>query len=549
MIGSEPAMSPMEQSPFPPSMEMNENIADGFLRSAERFPNRIALEVDGQAVTFSSLLATSAALAATIIRWHADPAPPLTAVFGYRSAVAFAGLLGSALASHGYVPLNPDFPVERSRFMLERSGCRTLIVDDRCSPELLGLVSEIPAGIVIIMPETEDVGSLASRCPQHRFIGRKSLEAREAWKPRGLPTDAIAYLLFTSGSTGIPKGVAVAHRNVRHYVRHIVGRYAISEDDRVSQTFDTTFDLSAHDMFVAWERGACVCCPTKRQLINPGNFINDSRLTIWFSVPSTAVFMKRLGMLKGEKYPRLRLSLFCGEALPTEVAAAWQRAAPNSILENIYGPTELTIACTGYRWDPLRSESECELGLVPIGEPFPEMQALIVDEMLEEVRDGTSGELIMSGPQVTLGYWQDPERTRQAFVTPPGRSETYYRTGDRVRRAGPGRPLIYLGRLDNQLKVCGHRVELGEIESVVREETGIDGVVAVGWPVNASGADGIEVFVEGGPIDVGPVNQRIASRLPLYMRPRRFHVLPRFPVNANGKYDRPALTRLLASST
>src|SRR5205814_9542462 len=116
-------------------------------------------------------------------------------------------------------------------------------------------------------------------------------------------------------------------------------------NDRVSQTFDLTFDLSAHDMFVAWQSGACVCCPSQKQLIKPGAFLNDSRLTIWFSVPSTAVFMRRLGELKPGLYPHLRLSLFCGEALPVDVVRDWSLAAPNSIIENIYGPTELTIGC------------------------------------------------------------------------------------------------------------------------------------------------------------------------------------------------------------
>src|SRR5439155_5413193 len=204
------------------------------------------------------------------------------------------------------------------------------------------------------------------------------------------------------------------------------------EEDRCSQTFDVTFDLSVHDMFVTWEAGACLCCPTRKELIKPGEFISGSRLTTWFSVPSTGVFMKKLGMLKPDMYPGLRLSLFCGEALPTEVARAWSEAAPNSIIENIYGPTELTIACTAYRWNRDSSPAECELGIVPIGEPFDGTEAIVVDENLQEVSVGMPGELLMTGPQVTLGYWQDPERTSKAFVIPPGRRQIYYRTGDRV---------------------------------------------------------------------------------------------------------------------
>jgi non-ribosomal peptide synthetase component F len=301
-------------------------------------------------------------------------------------------------------------------------------------------------------------------------------------------------------------------------------------------------------MFVAWERGACVCCPSLKQAITPGQFINASRLTVWFSVPSTAVFMRRLGLLKPGKYPDLRLSLFCGEALPAETVKQWAQAAPNSRIENIYGPTELTIACTAYRWDPNRSPLECENGIVPIGQAFQDMDALVVDEHLCEVSPGLEGELLMSGPQLSLGYWQDAEKTARSFVVPPGKDRVYYRTGDRVRRSHEDQPMIYLGRLDNQVKILGHRVELGEVESLARQISGVDGVVAVAWPVTASGADGIELFLETDTADLKEVHDRMKSQLPAYMVPRAIHLLARFPLNANGKYDRKTMIQQLEKS-
>jgi non-ribosomal peptide synthetase component F len=298
-------------------------------------------------------------------------------------------------------------------------------------------------------------------------------------------------------------------------------------------------------MFVAWERGACVCCPSAKEKLLPASYLADSRLTIWFSVPSTGILLLRLRKLAAGSYPDLRLSLFCGEALPAELARSWSRAAPNSRIENLYGPTELTIACTAYAWDPERSPAECEQGLVPIGHPCPGMTALVVDESLREVAPGEVGELLMSGPQLSLGYWNDPERTAAAFLTPPGRQELFYRTGDRVRRPRGSAPLVYLGRIDNQIKVQGYRVELEEIEAALRESAGVELAAAVGWPATASGADGITAFLPAEAGDLAAIRARLQARLPPYMLPREILLLPEFPRNANGKVDRGALRELL----
>jgi non-ribosomal peptide synthetase component F len=328
-------------------------------------------------------------------------------------------------------------------------------------------------------------------------------------------------------------------------VDFVCERFGVKPADRFSQTFDMTFDVSVSDMFVTWERGACLCCPSEKLLLNPGRFILDTGLTFWFSVPSMAVFMKRLGSLKPGSYPNLRVSLFAGEALPVDLTKAWAAAAPNSIVENFYGPTELTVSCTYYRWDAARSPDEVEQGVVPIGQPFPGMVPLVADESLREVAPGEDGELLMTGPQISLGYLNDPAKTAAAFVKPPGREEVYYRTGDRVRRPAHGKPITYLGRIDNQVKILGRRVELGEVEAVVREASGVDGVVALGWPKTPTGVRGVEVFLETESPDHPELNARVARRLPAYMVPRKYHFLPKFPLNANGKYDRLVLLKIL----
>lgn len=521
----------------------------GFLKSVEAVGEKPAVDVRGDSLTYKQLFRKASSVAATLSRIQKESEPPLTAIFAYRSVTAYAGVLAALLRGHGYVPLNRTFPTERTRAMLVRSGCREMIVDTESERQLGEILEKVESEMLIILPEREDVGGLTSRWPKHRFIGSGELASFEDWRPVECSPDAIAYLLFTSGSTGAPKGVMVTHRNVRHYIEFITKRFAITSEDRFSQTFDMTFDLSVADMFVAWESGACVCCPSERMLINPGRFINDACLTIWFSVPSTAVFMKRLGALKAGAYPNLRVSMFCGEALPVEVAKAWAEAAPNSLVENLYGPTELTIACMYYRWDSAQSLSEAAQGIVPIGEPFPDMLPLVVDQSLKEVAPGEDGELIMAGPQLSLGYWHDSAKTATAFVRLPGRTEVFYRTGDRVRKPIGVGPILYLGRIDNQIKVLGYRVELGEVEAVVRKESGIDGIVAIGWPKTFGGAGGVEVFLEAESSGRLDLKERVDRRLPSYMAPRRYHFLPRFPLNANGKYDRGALASYLEGLT
>jgi amino acid adenylation domain-containing protein len=524
---------------------LHQSLSSGFLRSATRFPDREALNVAGREVTYHELAERAKRLAATLQAGAAAGEVPLTAVFASRSVAAYAAVLGVLMAGRGYVPLNRTFPIDRTTLMLERSLCSSVIVDEASEAQLDRLLASMTRPLLLIFPDRSDVADLTSKYPAHRFVGASNFASVDQWTPADVSADSIAYLLFTSGSTGQPKGVMVSHRNVLHYVNYVTNRYGFSSNDRVSQTFDLTFDLSAHDLFVAWESGACVCCPTQKQLIKPGAFVNDSRLTVWFSVPSTAMFMHRFGVLKPDLYPRLRLSLFCGEALPVEIIRQWALAAPNSVIENLYGPTELTIACTAYRWDNKKSENEVEQGIVPIGEPFDGMQALIVDEQLRESGEGVDGELLMTGPQISLGYWQDEERTRRAFVAVAGRDGVYYRTGDRVCRRAPQKPLVYLGRLDSQIKVLGHRVELGEVEAAVRKASGVSGVVAIGWPVTGSGADAIEVFLQTNEYDVSTLLTNLKAKLPPYMIPRKIRLLSKFPLNANGKYDRAALLEKL----
>ena len=533
----------IENSPEPRTT--SNPLFAGFLRSEARFPDRPALEVAGAQLSYDELGKRARRIAATLAAHTPAGGAPLVAVFAYRSVTAFAGVLGALLRGHGYVALNQQFPAQRTREMLERCDARALIVDSSSAEQLDEVLAGNPHTLLLVLPEHDDVTDVAARFPQHVVLGASDLGPASDWRePVVDPTD-LAYLIFTSGSTGTPKAVMVPHRCVRTYVELMAEHWGVTAEDRFSQTFDMTFDLSVSDMFVAWERGACVCCPSPQQVVMPKAFINDARLTVWYAVPSAGLVMKRLGMLEPSSYPSLRLVLFCGEALPLELARAWSSAAPNANVENVYGPTEVTITCAAYAWDPKTSPAECELGVVPIGRFSAGTEAVVLGEDGLEVGHGEEGELYLAGAQVTPGYWRDAERTAAAFFVPPGRSELHYKTGDRVRRPVGDGPMTYLGRVDFQVKISGHRVELGEIEAVLREETGCDQVVAIGWPKTETGYAAVTAFVCAEHVDSPAVRTRMLGRLPHYMVPREVHAVTEMPLNANGKVDRQALLERL----
>ena len=519
-------------------------LISGFLANVERFPDRPALAIQDVQWTYADLHQRASDIHHTMSIHAAADQLELVGVFGHRSVAAFSGVIAALLGGNGYVPLNPTFPAERTQQMINRAGLTWLVAERDSLHALLEILKTVDRCISIVVPdllEADDLALPVAGCEQHRFFAADDLVNQGLADMPVIDSEQLAYLLFTSGSTGIPKGVKVKQSNVTAFVDVMVERYDVNEKDRLSQTFDLTFDLSAFDMFVAWERGACVCCPTQGEKMLPARYVKSQSLTIWFSVPSTAIMMKRLRMLKPDSYPTLRYSLFCGEALPLDVTEAFQLSAPDSIVENLYGPTELTIACTLYRYDQETTPGETELGVVPIGYPYPNMSVLIVDEGLQEVAVGEAGELLMTGPQLSAGYWQDEEKTAAAFVVPPGKDELYYRTGDRVKQVSESAPLLYLGRVDNQIKVQGYRVELGEIEAVLREVAQADVAIAMGYPEGIEGAEGIIAFVSPSAILDKEVSAAAAAHLPGYMQPKDLIRVENFPLNANGKVDRKAL--------
>ncbi|MGW4826632.1 AMP-binding protein [Amycolatopsis japonica] len=496
-------------------------LHEWFARSAADHPDAVALEVEGERFGYAELDRLSAAVAAELVRAHGG-IPDVVGLHGARTLAAYAGYLAIQRLGSVVVPLNPAFPRAQIDRVIDLGRVEAVITAE---PGL-----DLPVTVI-------DAG--------------RGLRAPMTGLRRGARMSDVAYLLFTSGSTGVPKGVPIRHENVSAYLEHVVPRYELGPGSRVSQTFDLTFDLSVFDLFAAWGAGAAVVVPSRRDLMSPARFVAAHGITHWFSVPSVVSVARRLGRLPAASMPGLQWSLFCGEQLTVAQAEAWRLAAPNSVVENLYGPTELTLSITQHRFgadDGSRSAN----GTVPIGEPYPGHEVVLIDTDGQAVDEG---ELCVRGPQRFAGYL-DPADNAGRFLVfdgvtsapydgeePPG-PRLWYRTGDLVRRGGHG--LVHLGRLDHQVKVRGYRVELGEIESALREQRGIEDaiVVAVGQAGETTVLHGVYTGV---PADDTALLTALRSRLPAHMVPRSVTHWADLPLNANGKVDRRRIAGRIAS--
>lgn len=528
----------------PPVLDRSDgrSIRSGFLYHSRIHPDAPAIVVRGEARSYGQL-EYNARCWARAITDACGLRPERVGLFAYRSETAYTGTLAALFAGATYVPLNPTFPFGRTAAMIRQADLDAIIVDRMCLPQLTNVLPSTKVPLIIPEADLTEIHGL-----EGPIVSKTEIRQATPLDPLpALTPEDIAYLLFTSGSTGTPKGVPVTHWNAVYFMDTMSRRYGIRPDDRFSQTFDQTFDLSVFDLFMAWSNGACVYGMAPVELLFPTKFINQNRITVWFSVPSVPAQMYRRNTLIANTLPTLRWSLFCGEPLLQRSAEAWQLAAPNSTIENLYGPTELTIACFQHRWDPSRSPDMCRNGIVPIGRPYDGLAAIIVDDEQRPVGEGEVGELCVSGPQTTPGYWCAPELTAERYVNVSvSRHGTrrFYRTGDLVSRL-PSGEYVFMGRADQQIKVFGHRVELGEIEAVLRSDAGVEHAVAFGWPTSGATANGIIAFVSGNIHDTEALLTRARDCLPPYIVPRQIFVVEEMPFNANGKIDRRVLRERL----
>lgn len=504
-----------------------------FFHSAARLPDANALWVDGGYSSYQRLAECADRVASalqgldTVDEGRSQPSPCL--LFAHRSEAAYAGVLGILAAGRAYVPLNKNFPKERNAAIARRSGCRVLLVDERCSEALAALMPLLDPSIQVIAIET---------------LMRRH-EAAQGFARRERSPGDTAYVLFTSGTTGVPKGVMVTHANASTYMRSQLQLDPAPADSRFSQVFDLTFDLSVHDMFVCWGNGGCLYVPPSTDALELAAFVPEHRLTHWASVPSTGSFMQQFRKLKPAVFPDLQYSMFCGEAFPAALARDWSRAAPNSRILNLYGPTEATISCLRFEVEPGFLEG-FDGGVLPLGVSLPGEETVIVDEAGKPVAPGCTGELLLGGHQLAAGYVSENPADHARFFEcryPDHVATRWYRTGD-LASVNNENGLVFHGRLDTQVKIRGNRIELQEIEYVIKRCTEAAMVCVVAWPRDKAGmAAGLVAFMSGADLEDAWVLAECRKRLPLYAIPNRVVQLETLPLNVNGKVDRNALTR------
>jgi D-alanine--poly(phosphoribitol) ligase subunit 1 len=519
------------------------NLAYPFYESSLRHPENLALSVGETQFTYSALRE----LVQPVSRWlrdHSHSNAPRVGVLASRSPEAYLGILGACWAGGTYIPLSPKHPEERLLQHFERIALDALVVDAHGMSLLTDRVlSRGPRSILAPVLSTSSERQLENGA-KITIHGRDALPAFDSSdKPVEVSADHTGYVIFTSGTTGVPKGVMIPARAVAHFAEVMQLQYSFQPTDRVTGVTEITFDISVFDHFVTWKYGAALLIVPQTQMMAPLSFIQKERPTLIFTVPSIAANMQRMKLLAPNCMPGLRFSFFVGEPLPVASATLWKAAAPNSVVDNLYGPTEATVVCTRQRFHGLENATPGR-GVVAIGTPFPGMEAAIVDASLKFLPDAQNGELILSGPQLSSGYFGDPELSGKCFPTLAGRR--WYRTGDLAYRDNSG-IFHHLGRIDNQVKVLGLRVELEEIEAHLREVYETDSVAVIAWPVENGSASGIVAFVCGRiGADDPALKIKIKKRLPGYMVPSSVHHIESIPLNANGKVNRKELSELLA---
>jgi len=502
------------------------------IESAARYPNRTAVVDRAESMTYRELDESSARLAGELAARGVGPGDRI-GLYLDKSIHAIVAVWSVLRAGAAYVPLDVASPVKRIARIVENGDlCGILAAPQRWS--MLAPALAVPPAIV-------GVARVAQRPDEIRFAFEaldplRAPAADGGARLEGDDPSCAAYVLYTSGSTGQPKGVVLSHRAALSFVNWAAEACGLGPTDVVSSHAPLHFDLSTFDLFSTCRAGATVVIVPPELNVFPRNladWIAARRITVWYSVPSLLAQLALAGGLEHHDWSHLRHIVFAGEVFPVAQLRRLREQIPGARYWNWYGPTETNV-CTAYAVDALPLD---QTGPVPIGTACANSELIVVNDAGSLCGRGEVGELYVSGPSLMTGYHAMPEATARALVTRGG--SLWYRTGDLVREDSAGL-LHLLGRRDGMIKSRGYRIELGEIESVLHQHPAVAEAAAVALPDEESGnvVRAAAVAKAGHSLDAGGLRGFCAERLPAYMIPVSIAVRGALPRGSTGKVDR-----------
>jgi amino acid adenylation domain-containing protein len=528
----------------------------GLAASAARHPTRPAVIHRQTVLTYAALDTESTRLAALLAR-HGIGRGSRVGIFmpkSHRSVVAMLGILKAGAA---YVPVDPHAPARRAAFILKDCAVRGLVSTGAKLGDLGPELAELTGLTAILLADEEPPSAPPAAAPAGATLHPWSDLARVTATGDALPPGAAAaiesdpaYLLYTSGSTGNPKGVILSHRHALTFVDWGVDTFRVTHEDRLSNHAPHHFDLSVFDIYVALATGACVDIVPDQVALFPlelARWIRSERITVWYSVPSALIRLLLHGKLAGSDYPDLRIVLFAGEVFPVKYLREVMACLRHAGFYNLYGPTETNV-CTYYA---VPRDLHPDTTDIPIGAACANTAVFALDAEGHLAAEGKEGELYVRGPAVMLGYWGQAEKTRAVMVQNPLESafpEMVYRTGDLVRGAAGG-GYWFVGRRDHMVKSRGYRIELGEVEQVIYQHAAVKEAVVLALPDEEIGArlKAVVVLHADGPT-AGDLQAHCLTRLPRYMVPESFLFENELPKTSTGKTDRVKLAERLSRS-
>jgi amino acid adenylation domain-containing protein len=506
--------------------------------SATRRPNTEAVRLLDAALTYGELEKLSNQLAHALIENGVLPGDRI-GLYLHKSPAAIVSIFGIMKTGACYVPVDANAPGLRLLEIGRQCGFRALITSQALYQKLDASFHDgCPMSAIFFVDNAP-----ATSPPIAAFCFADTLPGRPAGPPAVEVIDQdLAYILFTSGSTGTPKGVMLSHLNALTFVNWGAETFGITAEDRLSNHAPFNFDLSVFDIFVAVKAGAAISLVPEGLSVFPlqlSSFIQDQKITVWYSVPMVLTLLQARGKLEQRDLKSLRWILFAGEVFPTKHLRALMEKLPHPRYANLYGPTETNV-CAYYEVEPFSAE---ESAPIPIGKACANTNLIAIDSKGNRVSGpGEEGLLYARGSTVMQGYYGRLENTAASFIPNPfttGRDEKLYCTGDWVTLDQKG-DFLFVGRKDHMIKTRGYRVELGEIEAVMVAHPAVDEAVALPIPDEAIGntIHAIVTTADGGSLNAAELKRHCAEKLPAYMVPEKIQFRDSLPRTDNGKIDR-----------